>query len=277
MRAFETLAETNPVKARALADELLKMNDERKKIVATIMKDIKKTMGKMGEIEEKQQQKFIVIGNPTWRVGILGLVASKLAEEYKKSVFIWGGDGGEIIRGSCRSWGNFNLVEIMTSLPAKSLISFGGHSAAGGFTVSYEEIHFLEERLVVVFNNMPEAEEEKEKSNFEASITIDDVTNQNYNVIERLAPFGMGNPKPTFLFKNIIINTVKEFGKEKNHLELIFKNTKGAPIKAIAFFKTRESYSNPLAEGQSINLIATFEKSTFAGRTELRLRIVDMV
>lgn len=277
MRAFETLSETDELRAKALADELLKMNDERKKIVATIMKDVKKTLTKMQGVEEKQKQKFIVIGNPNWRVGILGLVAAKIAEEYKKSVFVWGADGGEIIRGSCRSWGNYNLVEIMASLPEKSLLGFGGHSAAGGFTVAYDEIHFLEERLAQVFNNLPIVKESKEESNFEASISIDDVTNQNYNVIEKLAPFGMGNPKPTFLFKDIAINTVKEFGKEKNHLELSFKNKKGAPVKAIAFFKTRESYTNSLAEGQSINLIATFEKSTFLGRTELRLRIIDII
>ena len=67
-----------------------------------------------------------------------------------------------------------------------------------------------------------------------------------------------------------------EFGKEKNHLELGFKNSRGKIIKAIAFFKTSESYKNTLKKGDEINMTATFEKSTFAGRTELRLRIVDI-
>jgi single-stranded-DNA-specific exonuclease len=276
MNAFETLATNDPVEARTLADALLKMNDERKKIVATIMKDIKKTLSKINELEEKKNQTFIVIGNPNWRVGILGLVASKIAEEYKKSVFVWGGDGGDVIRGSCRVWGNVNLVEIMQALPENSLLSFGGHSGAGGFTVSYEEIHFLEERLINVFNNIEKSDEIKEEKNFEASITIDDVTNENYNVIEKLAPFGMGNPKPLFLFENISINTLKEFGKDKNHLEITFKNSGGKIVKAITFFKTRESFEFPLTEGDKVNMIATFEKSTFGGRTELRLRIVDI-
>nr|MBP6908436.1 hypothetical protein [Candidatus Paceibacterota bacterium] len=84
------------------------------------------------------------------------------------------------------------------------------------------------------------------------------------------------NPKPSFLFKDLPITDIKEFGKEQNHLEIIFTNSRGARVKAIAFFKTRESYNRTLTKGERINLIATFEKSTFAGRTELRLRIVDI-
>ena len=62
----------------------------------------------------------------------------------------------------------------------------------------------------------------------------------------------------------------------KQHLELVFKNSRGTQIKAIAFFKTKESFNNTLFVGERINLIATFEKNTFGGRTELRIRIVDI-
>ncbi len=165
----------------------------------------------------------------------------------------------------------------MTLLPENSLIEFGGHKGAGGFAVTHEEIHFLEERLLKAFDGIPTQEEEKKEYDIDATILIDDVTNENYKVIEKLAPFGMANPKPTFLIKGIKIFAIKEFGKEKNHLELSFKNSRGNVIKAIAFFKTRDSYSPTLTEGGIINLIATFEKNSFAGREELRLRIIDIL
>jgi len=76
---------------------------------------------------------------------------------------------------------------------------------------------------------------------------------------------------------NLIINSVKEFGKEKNHLELTFLNSKKIIIKAIAFFKTRESFERILKEGDKVNLIVNFEKNFFAGREELRLRIIDVI
>ena len=276
MEAFHVLSTTDTLEAKVLADNLAKINEERKQTVAHIMKDVKITLTKRLEIEDGENKSLIVIGNPKWRIGILGIIAAKIVEEHKKPVFVWGSDGNDVIRGSCRSYGNINLVDLMTSMPEGSLLGFGGHAGAGGFSVSHEEIHFLEERLLKVFNDSPKEEEIKENFKAEAKITIDDVTNENYNVIEKLAPYGEGNPKPVFLFEKLIIVELKEFGKEKNHLELGFKNSRGKIIKAIAFFKTSESYKNTLKKGDEINMTATFEKSTFAGRTELRLRIVDI-
>lgn len=271
MKAFLMLSTTDLVEAKTLSNHLAKINDERKIMVAHIMKDVKKTL------EKREDKSLVVIGNPSWRIGVLGIIAAKITEEYKKPAFVWGADGAGDIRGSCRGWGNVNLVEIMTLLPENSLIEFGGHKGAGGFAVTHEEIHFLEERLLKAFDGIPTQEEEKKEYDIDATILIDDVTNENYKVIEKLAPFGMANPKPTFLIKGIKIFAIKEFGKEKNHLELSFKNSRGKVIKAIAFFKTRDSYSPTLTEGGIINLIATFEKNSFAGREELRLRIIDIL
>jgi single-stranded-DNA-specific exonuclease len=219
----------------------------------------------------------IVIGNPSWRVGVLGIIASKIVEEYKRPVFVWGSDGSDVLKGSCRSYGGVNLVEIMSALPENSISSFGGHAGAGGFAVSHEEIHFLEERILKVYGEDREVEEQAVGDGAEATIDIDDVNISNYNVIEKLAPYGVGNPKPKFLFKELPIYAVKEFGKEKNHLELCFINSKGKIIKAIIFFKNKESFGNMINVGERINLIASFEKNTFGGKTELRLRIVDIL
>lgn len=268
--AFEMLSATDPVIAKASALNLSKINDERKVLVAHMMKEVKKVLSK------RENKKVIVIGNPAWRIGVLGIIASKIVDEYKRPVFVWGSDGSDALKGSCRSYGNINLVEIMSSLPERSLMGFGGHKGAGGFSVSHEEIHLLEERILKVYGEDREIEDDQKNNEVDAIINIDDVNILNYNVIEKLAPYGIGNPKPKFLFKELQIFAIKEFGKEKNHLELIFKNSKGHPIKAISFFKTRESFSHTLSVGEKINLIATFEKSTFGGRVELRLRIIDI-
>lgn len=270
-QAFEVLSTTDSVEARTVADYLSKINNERKSNVALIMKEVKHTLNK------REEKSIIVIGNPSWRVGVLGLVASKVAEEYKRSVFVWGSEGSDTIRGSCRGWGSVNLVSLMSSLPEHSLLSFGGHKSAGGFSVSHEEVHFLEERLIGVFDTVDSLQESQEQE-IDATITLDDITKENYSVIEKLAPYGIGNPKPSFLFEKITVHEIKEFGKEKNHLEIIFLNSKNRPVKAIAFFKTRDSFCTGvgLTEGMKINLTANFEKSTFAGRTELRLRIIDV-
>jgi len=255
-----------------MADHLIKINDERKVTVAHIMKDIKKVLGKRKDDEKP----IIVVGNPNWLIGVLGIVASKVVDEYKKPAFIWGGDGNGFIRGSCRSYGGVNLVDLMTLLPENALLEFGGHSGAGGFSVSHEEIHFLEDRLMQVFESI-ETKEETLLPEVDAIIGIDDVNNENYKIIEKLAPFGMGNPKPLFFFKGISIDTVKEFGKDKNHLELTFKNSRDKNVKAIAFFKTRESYGHILIAGDRIDMVASIEKNNFLGKEEIRLKIFDII
>lgn len=271
MMAFEMLSATDSVSAKVAADNLSKINDERKIIVAHMMKEVKKVLS------HREDKKVIVIGNPSWRIGVLGIIASKIVEEYKRPVFVWGSDGSDELKGSCRSYGGINLVELMNSLPENSLTGFGGHAGAGGFSVDHKEIHFLEDRILQVYGGDREVEEIAHEEGAEATIDIDDVTNANYSVIEKLAPYGVGNPKPTFLFKDISIYGVKEFGKEKNHLELSFLSSKGKIVKAIAFFKTKESYGGKINVGERINLVATFEKSIFGGKTELRLRIIDIV
>jgi single-stranded-DNA-specific exonuclease len=126
MRAFELLAVTDPREAGALAEHLSKINDERKTLVATIMREANHTLA------EREIKPVIVIGNPKWRVGVLGLVASRLTEEYKKPAFVWGLEGSEVIKGSCRSDGSVNLVTLMTHIPAGSFAEFGGHEGSAG-------------------------------------------------------------------------------------------------------------------------------------------------
>jgi len=274
--AFNVLATHDIREAKTLALNLSKINDDRKQIVAHIMKEVRGTLSKRGFGEENDKP-IIVIGNPKWRIGLLGIIASKIVDEYKRTVFVWGSDNSGVLKGSGRVYGNINLVEILSSLPEGSLIDFGGHKGACGFTVSQEEIHFLEDRLTVIYNNLSITCEEENSLQAEAQISVDDINNENYKVIEQLAPYGVSNPKPVFVLKSIIIDGLKEFGKDKNHLELSFKNSHGKIIKAIAFFKTRESYKSILKQGDKIDLFASFEKNTFANKSEIRLRIIDIM
>ena len=270
-RAFELLAVTDEAEAGALADHLSKINDERKILVALTMKEIKQTLSK------REEKSVIVIGNPKWRVGVLGLIASKIAEEYKRPAFVWGMEGGETIKGSCRSDGSVNLVEMMGLLPENTLLGFGGHELAGGFSVSHEQVHFLSENLEIVYEKTKREFTQGGNYSVDKTMTLDQVSSENYKVIEKMAPFGLGNPKPTFLFENVEIFSIKRFGKANDHLEISFKDENNSLIKAIQFFKTEESFNQPLKVGNRINLVANFEKSMFRGRTELRLRIVDIM
>ncbi len=277
MRAFELLATNDEVEAGMLATHLTKINDERKHIVLGYMKHVKKVF------EHKEIREVIVIGAPEWRVGVLGLVAGKIADEYNKTVFVWGRDENDKIKGSCRSPGTCSVVELMANTN-DHFLEYGGHELAGGFTVHNEKIHFLEDALVEAFEKITslplnKGEVPKAEGVYDLKLTLSDVNISNWNEMEKMAPFGLANPKPVFLFENVKIEKIKAFGKNGSgeHLEITFSDETKRAVVAISFFSGLDSFSRDISEGGRVNLIATFDLSRFRGRPELRLRIVDII
>jgi len=96
---------------------------------------------------------------------------------------------------------------------------------------------------------------------------------ENYEAIQKLAPFGTGNPKPVFLFEGVEVSGIKKFGKNNEHLEIVLEEK----VKAIQFFKNEKSFTKPIAVGEKINLLANLEKNVFRNKTELRLKIIDIL
>ncbi len=285
MRAFELLATDDEVEAGILTNHLSKINDERKLIVASIMREVKK------KFETRVIKEVIVVGNPAWRVGVLGLVAGKLSDEYQKPVFVWGKDENDMIKGSCRSPGSISIVELMIK-NKDSFLEYGGHELAGGFTADSDKIHFLEEilseSLRTILKEVPKDGpldnpllHKEGVGGGDLELSLVDVNMKNWREIEKLAPFGIGNPKPIFLFKNVRIENIKKFGKNGSgeHLEITFSDAsenKQNKAKGISFFSGHDSFEVPLSEGINVDLLATFDLSRFRGREELRLRIIEI-
>jgi single-stranded-DNA-specific exonuclease len=105
---------------------------------------------------------------------------------------------------------------------------------------------------------------------------------KNWRELEKMSPFGLGNPKPIFFFENVKIEKIKKFGKNGSgeHLEISFSDcdkNKQNKATGISFFSNINSFQKTLSEGLGVNLLATFDLSRFRGREELRLRIVDII
>ena len=274
MRAYELLSTEDEVKGGILADHLSKINDDRKTMVSSIMREVNK---KFEKSPMREMREVIVIGNGEWRVGVLGIVASKIVEEYKKPVFVWGKDENDVIKGSCRSDGSVSLVELMTETK-EFFIEFGGHEFAGGFSVDGEKIHFLEEALSLSFHKV-KRDRVDEEILYDIKSDLSIVNMKNWREIEKMAPFGLANPKPIFLFENVNIENIKKFGKNGSgeHLEITFSDNGKNKVKAISFFSNNESFETPILEGKKVSLLATFDLSRFRGREELRLRVEDII
>jgi len=296
MDAFSLLSAQTDEDAQTFADHLDHINNERKGVVASLSKEIKKILHDRYGTDESLLPSAIVLGNPEWRPSLLGLVANTCAEQFGRPVFLWGRDGDGGIKGSCRSEGISSVVDIMRGVPENVFIKYGGHKHSGGFEVSPEQIHFLDKYLneaqgkiqnskleirnkskILNSKDTKNSSDHDEGEMIDMELSMNDVSWSLYNDIAKLAPFGIDNPKPVFLFRKVVPGGVKIFGKGKEHVEVSFAKSGGQKIPAISFFGANEKWAKDVAVGKPVDLIASVEKSLFAGRTELRLRIVDVV
>jgi single-stranded-DNA-specific exonuclease len=269
--AFHMLRTKNEGEAGAHAATLERLNNERKGVVAAMVREVKKKMSLLDELPD-----VIVLGDPTWRPSLVGLVANSLAETYKRPVFLWGRDGRGVLKGSCRSEGETSTLSLMQATP-DSFIDFGGHHASGGFSVDDAKIHTLADNLNQAFKATKETELKSEhKIELDADIRLDDIDEAFMRALKALAPYGEANPKPLFRLKEVTPISVEVFGKAKDHTKLIFDTKKGKR-EAIAFFKTPVQFAHEPKEGAPITLIAHVEESYFMRRPQVRLRIVDIV
>ncbi len=267
--AFDMLRDPSPLRSHPHAIKLQEINDRRKTLVASIMKEAKKVL------TSRDVPKVLVLGNPKWHVGVLGLVAGKLCEEYQRPVFVWGEGGDGHLRGSCRSDGSVNLVHLMESIK-DHFHMFGGHEGAGGFTVTRTHVHALEDALGASYDTLKITVTNTSGIVADTTLSLADVNRENTDAIALLAPYGVGNPKPVFRFAQVVPHAVRQFGKTKEHLEVMFADADGTQKKAIAFFAKATSFKTPLVAGISVDLFATFDDSEYAGRKELRLKIVEV-
>ncbi|MAJ97260.1 MAG: single-stranded-DNA-specific exonuclease RecJ [Parcubacteria group bacterium] len=266
---FRLLTTVDGAEATGVARELESLNNKRKGSVASITKELKK------RFEGNSDGAVLVAGNPNWNPALLGLAANSLVDTYGKTACLWGREGTGSIKGSCRGDGNVNVVD-MFNHASHTLVQFGGHEHAGGFSVDADKVHIMEDAFNSAYKELTKG----------VKLLVPEVDavlphaslRETYKILSQFAPFGMGNSKPVFVYKSALVRSLKQFGKEKAHIELHlaadeFENT----VRAIAFFKNPQSFSRIPEQDCVVDVLCTIELSRFAGRINLELRIVDIV
>lgn len=265
---FKLLSTKDESEAGNLASYLDEKNRERKSEVKSMIADV--------ESRVNPQSDVVVVGHEDWLPGIVGLAAHKIAEKYKKVVFVWGRKGSDCIRGSCRSNGFVNMVDLMSDV--KDLfLDFGGHALAGGFAVKDDKLSDIEKALNDSYKKLANSSQDVSESlDADARLSVDDINEDLYFNISKLAPFGMNNPKPTFVIEAAYVSGVKRFGNNREHLSMSLLKSNGKSLEAIAFNFEGDSEELPLEPGKIVDILGTVEKTYFRGRPELRLRILDI-
>ncbi len=266
--SFELLSTGNPEEARWTVDRLDRKNDERRELVGRIVDEVDKII-----VAGTKDSKLLCFGNKNWEPGVLGIAANRVLENYNKPVILWGKGDGKYFKGSARSNGSINLVELMKFLNGDFFLDYGGHAMSAGFTATGEKIKDMEKAFKGALSKAgPKKVEDVIFADKEAE--LGEINWKFMNTVEKFEPFGMDHSKPVFLIKNLEVFNVKMFGNGGIHLQLDFERDNKKIVSAIAFFMKNEG-TFEVKKGDKIDLLASVERSTFKGYDELRLRIVD--
>ncbi|MFH1178506.1 MAG: DHHA1 domain-containing protein, partial [bacterium] len=197
-------------------------------------------------------------------------------DEYERPVFLWGREGNGSIKGSMRSGGSVNALELMRAAE-ETFTEFGGHAAAGGFTVRDDAIFFLEDNLVKAYEILaPLEQDDSLMGHADAVITPEEANESFLKKIERLSPFGMQNSKPVFLLREVLVKEISRFGKGQEHLKLkISADEKNQSIDAVTFF-VKGALARTVAAltpNVGVSILAHLERDTFSRGNPVRLRL----
>lgn len=259
--------------AEECAAKLESLNTKRRGVVGAVVREAKARI----RARFSSQDTVVVLGDTDWKPALMGLAANSIMEDRGGVVIMWGRDANGRLKGSARSDGSISVVELF-SRASDSLIEFGGHHASGGFSVSHEAVHTLQEALAQAAKEIGASKREIASPVSDLDISLRDVSSTLVADLSHMAPFGIGNPKPLFRVRNTRITFARQFGKEHNHTEVtLVCPTTGMQCRAFQFFKTPMDFSVAPSPGTLADVLATVERDTFRGPGRLALRIADIV
>jgi single-stranded-DNA-specific exonuclease len=268
--ALTLLTTKDPAIAHTIVATLEKLNASRKGIVASLVKEARVTI----EGRYTSEDRVVVAGSPEWKPALLGLVANSIMMERGGVVCVWGRDANGNLKGSCRSDGAVSLPELFAKA-GDVFIESGGHEKSGGFSVSHEQVHRLGDALHDAAQSLLREDEKKSRES-DASVLLPEISRALLQEVSQLAPFGIGNPKPLFLIDQCIVTSVKRFGKQSNHIELMLEDrSTGTVLRAYDFFRAPENFLHAPRSGAQARVLATIERDSYRGG--LALRLVDIV
>lgn len=267
--AYNLLVSTDEAEADTYTKILSSANNSRKKFVDDIAQQV------AAELEGKDTSSVIVVGHTDWKPSLLGLVASKIVDQYHVPAFVWGQEDAAHIKGSCRGVNDVSLHEMMTQA-SDAFLQFGGHKNAGGFESDEKKVVDMQKKLREAYADLQTKAHEPE-TYLDQTLTLEDITPETYNELHMLAPYGEANPAPLFLFPKAQIYKVEAFGKNKEHTKIICRTKDFQYIDAIAFFKSIESLQVTPQDGDEVNIVGVIEYSQFMGRRKLRLKLIDVI
>ena len=263
MTSYDLLTTESADEAKALAQTLEERNSQRQQLTAKAFARARE------QVIAEGVSPLLITSDYDYQGGILGLVAGRLSSEfYRPSIAIRLGE--KYSSASCRSIPEFNIIEAINRY-GHLMTRFGGHAQAAGFTLLTENLPLLQQELCrIAAEELAEADL-RPRIDIDAEALLDELGDDIYNKMQMLAPFGQGNPLPTFISRNVKVADCRYMGDNGDHLRLKLKQGKNI-WDAVAFGLG----SCAPQVNSDIDIVYNLEMNRWNGEENLRLTIQDM-
>ncbi len=262
--SLRLLTTSDEAEAEELAARLEEQNLRRRELTGSAIAGVESRMQEMDG-----PPSFILAEDASVTPGIAGLVAARLSRTFHRPAVALASIDDNTLMGSGRSIPEFNLVESLGNC-ADLLVRFGGHSQAAGFTIRPDNVAELRSRLVTLAEGKLMGAEAEPTVEIDAEVQPEELSREFQARLEELEPFGVGNPRPTFLARQLPVVESHHLGESGQHLKLLVGN-EGCRMPAMLFNRADEWDCN----AEAVDLVYTVRSDSWRGRRQLSLVVED--
>ena len=266
-KALRLLLAEGRAEAFALADELEDLNKERRIVQGKALCEIEEGGGLTDEP--------VLVARGDWHEGVVGIVAGRLMDKYKRPTFVFTNVGDGLLKGSGRSFGEFALADCIIHCQ-KMLVAGGGHNFACGVTIANSDFEAFTECVNEYYRGLRLKNQERFLEVVEDVVVenVGDLTKSLCWELSLLEPYGEGNPEPVFKLTGVEVLSAKRMGAEGKHLRLNVKGKDGRSVKLVAFFAPDEWLE--VREGERLDVLVNLRINEYNGIRTVEGRILGV-
>lgn len=268
-RSVELLTTTDKQRAKSLANELMRENHKRQIIQQEV---VDAAFNMIHANIDLNNERAIVLAGKEWHPGVIGIVASKVKEEFHRPTVIISYDKNGVGKGSARSISGLDLYNALAA-SSKYLVDFGGHAMAAGLTVKEKSFDKFKKEFTKYVNNTINDEQLIPSIKLEGILKLKDIDSRFIDFLDKLAPYGPGNMRPSFASKRVeIVDNPRVVG---NGDHIVFKVRQNQKVVSAIGFNMSEHYEK-LIKGLPIDLTYVVEVNEWQGRELVQLNVRDI-
>ena len=270
--AVDLLLAKDSVTARKKSESINHYNEERRELDKKITDEANAVIE---GFEKQEDKKAIIVYNPEWHKGVIGIVASRLTEKYYRPAVVLT-KSSELITGSARSVTGFDIYKAVENC-RDLLENFGGHTYAAGLSLKEENLEAFKERFQQIAAEEIIPEQMVPQIDIDAFLDLKEISPKFMSDLKKMSPFGPENQKPIFCTRGVQdYGTSKLVGRDQEHikLEIIDSKSASSPIHGIAFGMSQ--YNAHIKQMKPFDICYTIEENTYNGNTTLQLQIKDI-